>query len=244
MIREEMTVNNRSIGLYHARLLNFSVGGTPLSHSQSPDGSLLRLPSVYHTVLSPRPLTITLTFFPKATANTNINRSIHERMSRSTDNIVRFESDVSNRIIEIGLPDGYIYKAFLTSCGTPSFDATGEQDVEYSFLAIRTKAPVTQRIVSGQIIYCESNTDTPFRLSFKVAINTTCVRICGIPIKAINANTEIVVDSELGIVTANGENKFRDTELIDFPRLVPGNNTIECSIPDTEITIVYTPIYA
>lgn len=245
VIRDEMTVNNRSIKEYNARLLSFSVGGTERSYSQSAVGSLLRLPTIYHTTLSPRQLTITLTFFPKAFGTSDSrNTSIPEKLSRSTDNIVRFESDISNKVLEIGLPDGYIYKAFLQSCGTPDFDATGEQDVEYSFLAIRTKAPVKKTITSGEIIDCVSNTETPFRLSFAVTSNIVSMVVCGITISDIAADTEIVIDSELGIITANGANKFADTELISFPILVPGSNTIDCSVSGTEITVVYTPVFA
>lgn len=242
---DEMTVNNRSIKEYNARLLNYSVGGTERSYSQSPAGAILRLPTFYHANLSPRRLSVTLTFFPKTyESEKNRNRSISERLMRSTDNIVRFESDISNEVLEIGLPDGYIYKAFLQSCGTPSFDATGEQDVEYIFYAIRTKPTVTRTINAGENIYCESNTTTPFNLSFVVPITHSSLTICGVFISNLKANTEIIIDSELALVTANGENKFSDTYLVDFPHLVPGNNPITCSIAGLQITVVYTPIYA
>lgn len=244
MIREEMTVNGKSIKHYNARLLSYSVGGTGRSYSQSSSGAVLRLPDVYHTTLSPRILTVTLTFFPKTAGRDSRNSSIPERLSRSTDNIVLFESDISGKALEIGLPDGYIYKAFLQSCGTPSFDATGEQDVEYTFLAVRTKPAVKKVITAGDTVYCESNTTTPFRICFTVASVTASITVCGITVSNISANTEIVIDSELGIVTANGVNKFGDTDLIEFPHLIPGNNTITCSLPGTEITIVYTPFFA
>ena len=244
MIRDEMTINGKSIRQYNARLLDYSVSGTGRAYSQSSSGSILRVPIVYHTTLSPRTLSITITFFPRKTGtDSSRNNSIPERLSRSTDNIVQFESDTSNRVLEIGLPDGYIYKAVLQSCGTPSFDATGEQDVEYSFLAVRTKPAVKRVITAGGSVYCESNTTTPFRISFTVTSNAASMIVCGITINNITANTEILIDSELGIITADGLNKFDDTDLIEFPYLHPGSNTITCSIPGTEIAVVYTPIY-
>lgn len=244
MIHDEMIVNGSSIRQYHARLLSYNVGGTERSYSQASAVGILRLPAVYHTTLSSRQLTITLTFFPVTATENSRGTSIPERLSRSTDNIVRFESDISNKVLEIALPDGYVYKAFLQSCGTPSFDATGEQDIEYNFLAIRTKLPVKKVITAGESIYCESNTTTPFRLSLTVPSTVGSITICGIIIRSITAGTEIVIDSELGLVTANGVNKFNDTELIDFPYLTPGNNTISCTVANAEITVVYTPIYA
>lgn len=241
---DEMTVNNRSIKEYNARLLNFSVGGTERSYSQSSAGSILRMPSIYHTTLSPRRLSITLTFFPKSYGSErNRNRSIPERLMRSTDNIVRFETDILNKVVEIGLPDGYIYKAYLQLCGTPSFDATGQQDIEYTFFAIRTKPAVKQIISSGGTVYCESNTITPFRLSCLVPQKGN-ITICDVSFWSVEANSEIVMDSELGIVTANGNNIFAQTTLIDFPYLNPGVNTITCSVSGLEIAVIYTPVYA
>lgn len=245
MIREEMTVNGKSIQEYNARLLDYSVGGTERNFSISSVGSMLKLPTVHHTSFSPRQLSITLTFFPKAFGSESSRGScIPERLSRSTDNITRFESEISDKVVEIGLPDGYIYRAYLQSCGTPSFDATGEQDVEYSFLAIRTKPSVKKTVTAGESIFCESNTATPFRLSMTIPSDVGSITVCGIIIRSLTAGTEIVIDSELGLVTANGANKFNETELIDFPYLTPGNNTVSCSLSGTEIIIVYTPIYA
>lgn len=244
MIHEEMTVNGKSIRQYHARLLNYSVGGTDRSYSQASAGDIYKLPAVYHTTLSPRQLSITLTFFPLAATENSRGTSIPQRLSRSTDNIVCFESDISNKALEIGLPDGYIYKAFLQSCGTPAHDATGDQDVEYVFLAIRTKPTVMKVITPGGTVYCESNTDTAFKLSFTVDSATSSLTVCGITIRNISAGTVIVIDSEAGLITANGNNKFGDTDLISFPCLYPGRNIIDCSIANAKITIVYTPIYA
>ena len=56
--------------------------------------------------------------------------------------------------------------------------------------------------------------------------------------------SKIVMDSELGIVTANGNNIFAQTTLIDFPYLNPGVNTITCSVSGLEIAVIYTPVYA
>ena len=243
-MKHEMKVNGKSISKYNARLLSFNVSGTERSYSSSSTRPVLLLPDMYQTSLSPRLLSVTLTFFPRTLGESSRGRSIPEKLHRSTENIVRFESDVSNRVLEIILPDGYIYKSFLQSAQTPSFDATGEQDVEYIFLAIRQKSPIKETIAAGGVINCISNTNTLCRISFTISGYIPNMTIWGIKIRNIAANTEIVIDSEKGIITANGINKFSDTDLTDFPYLIPGNNVISCSVTGLSVTIDYTPIYA
>ncbi len=243
-MHSEMKVNGRSIDKYNARLLNFNVSGTERSYSSGSARPVLLLPDMYQTALSPRRLSVTLTFYPRTLGESSRGRSIPEKLHRSTENIVKFESDISNRVLEIILPDGYIYKSFLQSAQTPSFDATGEQDVEYIFLAIRQKSPIKETIAAGGVINCISNTDTLCRISFTVPVTIPSMTICGIRILDIAADTEIVIDGEKGIITANGINKFADTDLIDFPYLVPGINVVSCTAGGLSITVEYTPIYA
>ena len=240
----EMTINGESIQKYHARLLSVSVGGTVLTHSTSGSGAILQLNRIYHTVLTPRTLTITLTFFPASSEPGSRGTSISERLARSTQNIVRFESKLIGQIVEIGLPDGYYYTGFVTSIQAPTFDATGEQDVVYSFTAIRHGLQKTHTVSSGGKIYCLSNTQTPCKIKFTLSAAQSSITVCGIVINNAAANSEIVIDSEKGLITAGGVNKFNDTEFVDFPYLSPGENTISCSVSGVSITVIYTPIYA
>ena len=240
----EMTINGNSINLYHARLLNYSLSGTSLNHSVSNAGEILRLPQIYYSVLSPRTLTISLTFFPVAAGSDSRKTSVAERLERSTENLVRFESEIVGKVVEIGLPDGFFYTAYVTELQEPTFDATGQQDVVYTFNAIRHKQPETIEVNAGGKVYCKSNTKTPYRIILSVPSARESITICGIVIHSVAANTEIVIDSEMGLITAGGVNKFGDTDFVDFPYLIPGENTISCNVPNAAITIVYTPIYA
>ena len=240
----EMTINGESIEKYNARLLDYSVGGTSLSHSTAEAGHILKLPQIYSSILSPRQISITLTFFPVATGSNSRKTTVIERLKRSTENIVRFESDIIGKVVEIGLPDGYYYTAYITNIQSPSLDANGEQDIVYTFSAIRHKAPVAKEVAAGGKVFCESNTKTPCRIVVSVPAARASLTICGIIINTVAANTDIVIDSEKGLITAGGVNKFGDTEFVDFPYLLPGENTISCDASNADITIVYTPIYA
>ncbi len=239
----EMTINGVDIKKYHARLLSYSVGGTILTHSTSASGSILQLNRVYSTIIAPRNLSITLTFFPASSVPGCRNTNIPERLSRSTRNIVRFESELFDRIVEIGLPDGYYYTGYITAIQPATFDATGEQDVTYNFAAIRHGMQSRSTVSSGGVVICRSNTRTPCKIVFTLPTAKSSITVCGIVINNVAANTEVVIDSENGLITAGGINKFNDTEFVDFPYLTPGENVLNCS-EDVPLTIIYTPIYA
>ena len=240
----EMTINGVNIKKFNARLLTYSVGGTVLTHSTSASGTILKMNRVYHTVLAPRTLSITLTFFPVSSDTGSRNTTISERLKRSTKNMVRLESELIGQIVEIGLPDGYYYTACLTAIQAPTFDATGEQDVVYIFSAIRHELQMKEAVTSGNKLFCRSNTKTPCRISFTLGSAQNTITVCGVTINTVAAGTEIVIDSVNGLITASGINKFNDTVFVDFPYLLPGENTISCSVAGVTLTVIYTPIFA
>ena len=240
----EMTINGVNIKNYNARLLTYSVGGTVLTHSTSASGTILSLNRVYHTILAPRSLSITLTFFPVSLSLGSRNTTIPERLKRSTNNIVRLESEMIGKIVEISLPDGYYYTACLTAIQAPTFDATGEQDVVYTFSAVRHELERKETVNSGSKLFCRSNTKTPCKITFTLGSSQNSITVCGVTINSVAANTEVAIDSVNGLITAGGVNKFNDTDFVGFPYLLPGENTINCSVSGVDLNVIYTPIYA
>lgn len=62
-------------------------------------------------------------------------------------------------------------------------------------------------------------------------------------IKNLTKGNKVVIDGENGTVTEGSSNKFADTELWEFPSLLPGNNEITFSNTQSNITIKYKPRY-
>lgn len=240
----EMLINGRDIGLYGARLLTFSVGATSFTKETITSYSPL-FPSVLSSTYSTRPLSVTLVFRPAPSGSSSKGMSVRERLVRSTENISRFESLIlNNDSIEIKLPDGFSYCCVCKSIGTPVFDSSGEQEIVYTFDSIRHTACETFKLTGHTTtVMCRSTCPTPFVLKFTVPEALTSIRIAGILIKNVNANDEIVIDSQNRVVTQNGINKFADTDLLEFPLLKPGKNSIDSSQLQISGTISYYPIY-
>lgn len=242
----EMTINGIDLSVYNARLLSFSVSGTTVTNSFSDASDFLKMPMLFSTVPSTRTLTIMLTFFPRRSGENSRNTSIPDRLSVAAENITRFEGLLVGKVVEISLPDGYIYTAVVQSLSPATFDGSGEHDVTYTFAAIRHKTTVEKHVSPNGFVFCESNTETQcmIKAKFNSFSNTkNKAKLFGTIIHNLSNGSEIVIDGINGIVTENGNNKFLDTNLIDFPVLQPGKNLVDCNETDVTISVVYTPIY-
>lgn len=244
----EMTINGVDISVYNTRLLDFSVSGTTVTNNTLAASNMLRMPLLVSTIPGTRTLSVTLTFFPRRTGDNSRNTSIPDRLATAAENITRFEGLIVGKTVEISLPDGYMYTAIVQTLPAATFDGSGEHDVTYTFIAIRHKPTVTQKIVSGGFVFCESNTTTPCIISatFNTVSNpdtTSKVKLQDIIIKNVSAGSNIVIDGVNGLITCGNSNKFNDSNLIEFPTLQPGKNIITAVPADADITVTYTPIY-
>lgn len=239
----EMTVNNIDIANYSARLLSYSVSGTTLANNVSANNNLVKMPALYSTEYGTRTLTVTLTFFPHLDGCSSKNTDIIDRYTVATDNIAKFEAEIIGKTVEIALPDGYIYTSIVTSISAATFDSSGEHDVTYIFMAVRHKPTITATVAPNGKIYCQSTTPCKFKLKVTLPEQSSLLSIMGIVVINISANTPLVLDGELGLITLGGVNKFLDSTLIDFPLLYPGTNTISCNNSQADIQVIYTPVY-
>lgn len=62
-----------------------------------------------------------------------------------------------------------------------------------------------------------------------------------ITIRELSTGKKIVIDGELGFMTEDGANKFKDIDLWELPTLLPGANNITCSTKNIAVTIRFRP---
>lgn len=239
----EMTVNNIDIANYSARLLSYSVSGTTLTNNVSANNDLVKMPALYSTEYGTRTLTVTLTFFPRLDGCSSKSTDIIDRYTVATDNIAKFEAEIIGKTVEIALPDGYIYTSIVTSISAATFDSSGEHDVTYTFNAVRHKPTVTANVAPNGKVYCQSTTPCKYKLIVTLPEQSSLITVCGIVVINIAANTPLVIDGELGLITLGGVNKYLDSTLTEFPVLYPGENIITCTNSQAKIQVVYTPVF-
>lgn len=239
----EMTINGVDVSAYNARLQSYSVSGTTVTNNLSASRSILTAPTLFSAVPGTRTLSLTLTFYPHYLGDNAKGLTVSDRLAIATNNITAFEGLLVGKAVEIALPDGFIYTAIVNSIAAATFDSSGEHDVTYTFNAVRHTKPVNETVQTNGFMICKSNTVTLPIITAIYANAAAEVTLQGVKIKNITANTTIVIDSVSGKITANGKNKFGDSDLIDFPVLQPGENQITSSVSDVSITVSYTPIY-
>ena len=101
----------------------------------------------------------------------------------------------------------------------------------------------------------EGNMESPCILEIVPTLGKTQLAITGLvrdlftgedkPIKisGLTKDKAIMIDSDTGLITESGVNKFEDVELYELPSLLPGENKITLNQSDINITIKYKPMY-
>lgn len=99
-------------------------------------------------------------------------------------------------------------------------------------------------ISNEDTIILNSTADTPVKLLIIPDTNISELEIKGfgedITLSNLVAGYEVIIDGEKGLVTEEGQNKFKDYQSWGFPKLVPGENKITIN-PNINITAVYSP---
>ena len=139
----EMTINGVDISAYNARLQSYSVSGTTVTNNLSASRSFLTAPTLFSAVPGTRTLSLTLTFYPHYFGDNAKGLTVSDRLAIATENITAFEGLLVGKVVEISLPDGFIYTAIVNSIAAATFDSSGEHDVTYTFNAVRHAKPIS-----------------------------------------------------------------------------------------------------
>ncbi|WP_291653795.1 hypothetical protein [Clostridium sp.] len=124
----------------------------------------------------------------------------------------------------------------------------GNETLDVSMLVIAESKEIIDYMngVLTKTINLNSNIETPVIMEITPTIFMQDLIIQGlseepITIKNLEINKKIILDGEKSKVTQNNSNKFMDTDIWEFPRLVPGKNIITLSRNNCNITLKYKP---
>lgn len=242
---KEMTINQKDIKTFGARLLNYSVSGTAFTQNTLQATGICNIPRAWSTSFANRTLTVTLVFKASKLNDNAKNASIFERLSISTEHMSRFETYVLNAgVLTIALPDGFLYSGIINSIGTAEYDGSGEQEVTYTFTVIRHKPLQTVELKGAATeLLCESTAKTHCRINITADKDYSSLTVMGITVSNISGGEELIIDGINGLITLNGCNKFSESDLISFPTLQPGTNIINNTASTSQGSISYYPVY-
>lgn len=238
-----MKVNGKHITLFGARLLDYTISGTPLTQYSS-DVMRYGIQNNYGTKTANKTITVSLTFKPTWFPPLHYNPSMRERLNRVSEQITQFDAELlkSDRVT-IKLPNGYTYLCVPTVLGTATDDGSATHDSTYTFTGVQV-LPMLNVSPRNGIINCTSNTETDCIITLKAKTTVSVAEVFGVKIKDLKNNDVVVIDGIKKTVLCNGINKFADVDLTSFPTLQPGKNTVNLSPTEgLDISVSYYPTF-
>lgn len=221
-------IDVNDLDLYGAKLLSYLVSPSPVVN-QYMDGYRSLLSRVQDTDVQKREIGLTVHI-----------------CGQNAQEVVQRENALTaalHRDPEIRLPDEYIYDCIYTE-GESTIISDCITEVIYHFVGVRREAIQSIPCLEAtNMITCRSTVKSPciIRISPKNGA-VEHVSIASITVK--NITSEVVIDGIKKTVVMDGSNKFVDTDLVEFPTLQPGGNTITVSDPTAvDVTVQYYPVY-
>lgn len=146
------------------------------------------------------------------------------------------EINVSNLIAECSRcvfrtdEDSFEYDSVLESFSCEDTGVYNFKKVELKFRAIKRLPMVTKEFNSSPANFNnQGSIKSGAILRIKHSGNVQSAIVDGITVSNLSGNLDFVIDGISGEVKCNGINRFLDTDLIEFPKVSPGNNSITFS---------------
>lgn len=182
------------------------------------------------------------------------NRQLHLSFEYRCENVEDFWEEYGNLNRHLSnsriVLNGMAYDCCLTGIIDPIQVERTYYQLSYYFAILRRYKEEKMEQWNGNIkkINNVGNMESPCTLSVRPSSVLAKLTITGLSdkpiiLKHLEANKEIIIDGELGEVTCEGNNKFDDYDAWEFPRLLPGENTVTLDSDICQITITYKPLY-
>lgn len=142
----------------------------------------------------------------------------------------------------------YFYQSTLESHNNNKV-LSNTYELELNFKAsVKYKQQIIEVVnrTTSKTINVPGNQNTPATVEITSSMDIIDIILTGlsnnpITVKNLKAGKKVIINGEDGTVLQEGINKFNDTDLWEFPRLVPGSNTITFSKANCDINIKYKP---
>ena len=222
--RLETRINGSSLGLYRASLLEYSIGAVEYS-----GGYIMPAAKALPVKLTPkiglREIVLTLDF------EGDNPREISKAISELTADLITSA--------DIELPDGFHYWCVFDSASSQKHAAPWIDQVTFNLHGLRHEEMKTSRFTHSGKMIVEGNRSTPAIVKLTPVSGASSMSFNGI---TINTSTVVTIDGvNTTVLDGNGNNVFGNTDMTEWPKLDPGDNTITLSGCSAEIS--YYPIF-
>lgn len=232
-----MLINNIDISKYNARVLDVNIQNSSTSNLSDFDIKNKLLPLFLKSKVALNNITVTLLI------NSLDKKQYYLDKSNLLSNMLdSFDIYFKDRNLK--------FKCVLVNqADQPSLRQIRGR-FQLTFIGYNLENEVIETInrVTSKTIDLTGNIKVPIKLEITPVIDMIDLKITGLSedpliVKNLKGNKTIIIDGIEGTVTQDGINKFEDTDMWEFPFLVPGKNNILLSKDTCNITIKYNPRY-
>lgn len=236
---QQATMYIDGVDIYNVGALveGFKVSGTAIENTayQGVDSTNF---NVLSTVRGMRTITVTLFYKGKTKRELALKKT-------------KIDNALGAGKIDLALPDGFKYFAFLTGVGEESVLGVEGQDVialsTYTLKGIRhDDLETVVNLRPGATFQVKSLAPlTDCKISFTAGSSVSNLTIGGVTFDSLAANDDVVIDGINKRLLKNGAPFTSGVSFIRFPKLVPGANIITTNNPyyTVYLTVEYYPIY-
>lgn len=230
-----MLINNIDISKYNARVLDVNIQNSSISNLSDSDMKNKLIPLFLRSKVFLNNITVTLL----------INSLDKKQYYLDKSNLISVMLDS----FDIYFKDRNLkFKCILVNqVNQPSLRQIRGR-FQLTFIGYNLENEVIETInrVTSKTIDVTGNIKVPIKLEITPVIDMIDLKITGLSedpliVKNLKGNKTIIIDGIEGTVTQDGINKFEDTDMWEFPFLVPGKNNITLSKDTCNITIKYNP---
>lgn len=228
-MNEVMFIDGQPLSDYGAKLLDWKPGAPNITNTLS-TGTNYALPRLLRSELQPRPLSITV--------------NIYDKFRTQADAIASRLIQRLNRETELRMPDGFIYRSVLQSVSETIYPAKWIAEFTMNFLSVKHGQYQEFTVTTNNTPFIYDGTaPAGYRIEFTVPSVTQNITVQGISINTIPAGAVIVIDGLEKTIIQNGANKFKDSNLVDFPIFKPDLPITFSASPFVPLKIGYYPTY-
>jgi len=230
-----MYIDGTPLKNYGAVLSNWNPGTPSISNMITP-GEDYSFPVLLHSEITPKALT----------ARVHIIGKNYAEASRKMSALIL----ALNKTTDLQMPDGFYYRSVLTEVSDLEWTNRHIAEFTLAFQSVQHGPYISiSPYTAGTPIYYSGTAPAGAKIEFDapedmqdmtVSIGTNEIQLITIP-----SDAHIVLNGIEKIITQNGENKFADTNLVDFPALEPSETAyaIQVSKPVSNLSVGYYPTY-
>ncbi|CEQ08615.1 tail component family protein [[Clostridium] sordellii] len=230
-----MLINNIDIGKYNARVLDVDIQNSSINNLKDFKCKNKLLPLFLNSKVELNLITVTLLI------NSLDRKQYYLDKSNLLSNMIKpFEVYFKDRNLK--------FKCILNGNSDQASLRQIRGRLQLSFIGYNMEDEIVETLnrVKSKTISVKGNTKVPCIVEINPIIDMIYLTINGLSedpliVKNLKGDKTIIINGIEGTVTQDGINKFDDTDMWEFPFLVPGQNNITVNKDTCNITIKYNP---